>query len=106
MTKASRINNSESCICCARRADGVAVGKPGKLGFYCNDCGPDMAKIALAMHTRQFDDVEKRAAQAVAAAAGGAIEVPITESPAFILWVVEQFAENMRRDMESGAPPF
>jgi hypothetical protein len=106
MTQAARINNSESCLCCSRRADGLAVGHPGKLAWYCNQCGPNMAKIALALHERQFDAVEKRAALAVAEAAGGAIEVPAAEVPAFVLWVIEQFANCMRQDMASGAPPF
>jgi hypothetical protein len=102
----SRVNNSEACICCSRRADGLAVGQPSKLGWYCKDCGPDLAKIALALHARQFDAVEKRAACAIAEAAGGPIDVPAQEAPAFILWVVEQFADRMRKDMASGAPPF
>lgn len=102
----SRINNPESCISCARRADGLAVGTPKKLGWFCNECGPDMAKIALAMHARDFDTVERRAASAVAEAAGGALEVPADEAPQFVRWVVEQFAENMRKQFEAGAPPF
>jgi ribosomal protein L37AE/L43A len=102
----SRINNPESCICCARRADGVAVGRPEKLAWYCLECGPEMAKIALAMHTRAFDALEKSAALAVANDAGGAIEVPDTEAPAFILWVVEQFAQNMRKQIADGGAPF
>ncbi len=101
----SRVNNSESCICCARRADGLAVGKPGKLAWYCHECGADMAKIALALHGRGFDAVEKRAACAIAEAAGP-IDVPADEAPAFILWVIENYAENMRKQFEDGAPPF
>ena len=65
-----------------------------------------MAKIALAMHHRDFDAVEKRAALAVAELAGGAIEVSEAESPSFVLWIIEQFADRMRADMASGAPPF
>ena len=102
----SRVNNPEACICCGRRSDGIAVGKPGKLGWFCNDCGAPMAKSALALHTREFDAIEKRAAEAVATAAGGAIEVPMAEGPAFILWVVENFALSMRKQIESGSPPF
>jgi hypothetical protein len=102
----SRINNPESCICCARRPDGLAVGHPQKLGWYCLECGPDMAKIALAMTTRTFDAVEKRAAERVAHEAGGAIEVPAAEAPAFVLWVVEQFSTSMRKEIEEGGGPF
>lgn len=104
MTK--QICNWDVCICCGRRSDNLAVGTQKKFGAYCFSCGPDMAKIALALHTREFDAVEKRAAHAVADLAGGAIEVPAEEGPAFILWVVENFALDMRRQLESGAPPF
>jgi hypothetical protein len=102
----SRVNNPESCISCSRRADGLAVGTPKKLGWYCMECGPDLAKIALALNTRQFDAVEKRAAEFVATEAGGQIEVPATEAPAFILWVIEQFSNSMRKEIEGGGAPF
>lgn len=103
----ARVNNSEACICCSRRADGVAVGRPGKLGWYCNDCGPDLAKVALAMMHRDLDNVEKRAAVLVAEAAGqGEIVLKPEELPAFVSWVVKEFADTMRKQFENGAPPF
>lgn len=104
MTK--QICNWDVCICCGRRSDNLAVGTQKKFGAYCFECGPDMAKIALALYARDFDAVEKRAAMAVAEAAGGPIEVPAEEAPAFILWVIENYAENMRKQFEAGAPPF
>lgn len=102
----SRVNNPESCICCSRRADGLAVGAPRKLGWYCMECGPEMARIALAMNTRVFDGVEKRAAEFVANEIGGKIEVEATEAPAFVLWVIEQFSNSMRKEIEGGGAPF
>lgn len=84
----------------------MAVGTPRKLGWYCMECGSDMAKIALAMNTRQFDGVEKRAAEFVATEAGGDINVSSTDAPAFVLWVIEQFSNSMRKEIEGGGPPF
>lgn len=104
MTK--KICSWETCICCGRRADGLAVGTATKFGAYCLSCGPDMAKIALAMTTREFDAVEKRAAHKIADEIGSELSVPAVELPAFVLWVIEQFAENMRKDIEQGGSPF
>lgn len=106
MSEKSRLNNPESCICCARRTDGLAVGKPGKLAWYCQDCGPDLARVALAMKQRDFDSLEKLAAEKVADAAGGDVNVPAAELPAFIAWAVKEFADTMRKHLESGEAPF
>jgi len=108
----SRINNSQSCIVCARRADGLAVGFQGrrrhkdqKLGWYCTECGPSSARSALSM--KNMDDVEQRACLKVAEEAGGDLVIPAAELPAFIAWCVKEFAENMRRDIEEeGGAPF
>jgi len=101
------VNNPEACICCGRRADGIAVGRPGKLGWYCHECGPELARIALHMLTRDWDAIEKRAAEGIAAQIGGDLEtVPATELPAFVLWVVAQFSESMRKQIETGEAPF
>ena len=105
----SRLNNPESCICCARRADGLAVGKPGKLGWYCEQCTPELARIALDMalqRPKELDSLEKLAAEKVAEQIGGDATIPAAELPAFVAWTVKEFAEVMRKNMESGAAPF
>jgi hypothetical protein len=102
-----RINNPEACICCGRRADGLAVGRPGKLAWYCLECGPDLARIAMNMMTRDWDAIEKRAAEGIAQEIGGDLEgVPAAELPGFVLWVIEKFSESMRKQVETGQPPF
>lgn len=102
-----RINNPESCICCGRRADGLAVGKPNHLGWYCYECGPDLAKEAVAMKKREFDIIEQRAIKSVAAMIG---TEPITldpkEAPDFMKWLIEEFSQAMRREIEGGSAPF
>lgn len=103
----TRVNNPESCIACARRANGLAVGNPKKLGWYCADCGPDIARTALQMQTRNLDSLEQRTCLKVAEQAGAE---PLTltpqELPAFIAWAVKSFADTMRKDLEEGGAPF
>lgn len=103
----SRVNNSQSCIVCARRADGLAVGwwtkKRNHLGWYCTECGPSNARSALSM--KNMDDVEQRACLKIAEGLGDLV-IPAAELPAFIAWCVKMFAENMRRDIEEGGAPF
>lgn len=103
-----RINNPESCICCSRRADGVAVGKPGKLGWYCLECGPDMAKIAVEMNERMFDGVELRAIESVVNDAAGSEPVTIApdEMHELVKWIIRAYAERMRNLIENGGAPF
>jgi hypothetical protein len=103
----NRLNNPESCICCARRANGLAVGRPDKLGWFCKDCNVDLAKKALHMKNRDFDTLEKLAAEQVASQAGdGDITLTPQEMPDFIVWAVKSFADTMRQHVEDGKAPF
>lgn len=111
---ASRINNPHSCIVCARRADGTAVGKPpsqnfnGRLGWYCSDCGPYLAKEVLLMADKpSFDVYEKRACETVAALCGmDEFTMTKAELPEFIRWAVTEFGNAIRAEIEAGSPPF
>ena len=58
------------------------------------------------MENRNLDAVEQRACLKVAEEAGGDIQVPAAELPAFIAWAVKQFADTMRKDLEEGGAPF
>jgi hypothetical protein len=59
------------------------------------------------MLTRDWDAIEKRAADDIASEIGGDLEgVPASELPAFVLWVVERYSENMRKQIEGGGAPF
>lgn len=103
-----RINNSHLCISCSRRADGLAVGRPGHLGWFCNTCGPDLAQIALAMaKTPEFDIVEQRAANKVAELSGlSEFTLTASELPDFIKWAVTEFGEAVRKELEGKDVPF
>lgn len=104
----TRLNNPDSCICCTRRTDGLAVGRPGRLAWFCSDCGPDLARIALQMQNRNLDAVEQRACLKVAEEASSTEPLTISpaELPAFIAWAVKSFADTMRKDLEQGGAPF
>lgn len=102
-----RLNNPELCICCSRRSDGLAVGKPGRLAWFCSECGPDLAKIALAMiERRKFDAIEERAAKAVGELCGTSITLPQEEIAQFVQWAVTEFGRELTKELESGGPPF
>jgi len=104
----SRINNPEVCIVCARRADGLAVGHPRRLGWFCNECGPVLAKKALHMtEHRKFDPFEERAAASVAALVGtSTITLSQEELAEFITWAVKEFGEALAKEIDAGWPPF
>ena len=107
MTVHRRLNNPESCIICARRADGIAVGRPDNLGWFCEECGLDRAKEAIKMPAKQFDIFEKRACEQVAELCGtSTVTLSAQELPDFIQWAVENFAEQIRAQVQSGKPPF
>lgn len=107
-SKMSRINNSESCLVCGRRSDGMAVGEPGspwsppRLGWYCNECGPVTAWKVVFMDPRKLDTIEKRVAIKLAediCHAGEPFEIPAEEMPQFISWLIQEFAEAMRKEV-------
>lgn len=104
----NRINNPHVCISCGRRSDGLAVGRPGRLGWYCLECNVDLARIALEMAgSKNLDAVEQRACLKVAEGCGDdAVTLSPQELPAFIAFVVKSFADTMRKDMEEGGAPF
>lgn len=102
-----RINNPESCVCCARRSNGLAVGRPGQLGWCCEDCSTETAKKALNMDSRSFDTLEKLVAERVAKdAADGPVTLTPEEMPEFVQWVVTHFADTIRKHVEQGGSPF
>ena len=103
-----RINNPESCICCARRSDGLAVGRPNQLGWYCNECGPDLAKIALKMAAKRELDIYERRACAQVAELCGTSEITLNkdELADFIAWAVTEFGTEIRKQIDGNEAPF
>lgn len=103
-----RINNYNSCIVCGRLPDGLAVGSPSRLGWYCADCGPETARKAMDMvGSKAFDKWERDAIDAVAKLCGDAdITMKSNEFRDFIAWAVENFGIEMRRIIDSGDAPF
>lgn len=105
MSTSSRFNDHFLCVVCRCRADGLAVGKPEKLAWYCKDCGPRRARRALM--TKKFDVFEERACCAVAEFMGTSeITLRKDEMADFVRWVVEEFGNALRKDLESDNPPF
>jgi len=97
----SRINNDEACVVCARRSDGVAVGQPGRLGWYCFECGPVNAWKVVYMDPRDLDTVEQRACLKVAEIlchGNEPLEISAAEVPAFLAYVIKEFARAMREE--------
>lgn len=110
--KHARLNNPESCIACARRSDGFAIGYPkrgkvpSRLGWYCNECGPVTAWKAFYMVPENMDREEQATCLAIAndlCPEGTPLEVPANELPAFLAWVVKEFA-NVMRERLHGQP--
>ena len=104
---AALLNNEWACGICRRRADGVAVGRPGRLLWRCDECGVERAKEVFHMPTKEFDVFEKRALQKVRdQLVEGDLVVPDGEVMTFLEWLVNDFAEAIRKEIDSGKPPF
>ncbi|MFG1340387.1 hypothetical protein [Xanthobacter autotrophicus] len=100
------INNEWVCIVCRRQADSIAVGRPGRLGWLCEECGPERAKDAYMMQ-REFYKYERRALEKVRAELmEGDLVVPDTELINFLEWLINTFGEKIREELDSGKPPF
>lgn len=106
MTFLNRLNNHHVCFMCGRRADGMAVGNPDRLGWYCNECGLERAKEAIRM-PKDMDVFEQRALQKVAASLpADQFNFPASELPQFIKWVIDDFGEAIRKEVDGGKAPF
>jgi hypothetical protein len=109
----SRINNPQSCFVCARHSSGMAAGIPplrwpgGRLGWYCGECGPALARKALTMKRTEMDSLEIQTCVLVAAECGeDNLVIKRDELPAFVSWCVQRFSEVMRQSVEDGEAPF
>jgi hypothetical protein len=108
-------NNPHVCLC-SRRADGFAVGKPGNLLWYCDECGPAIAKMVLKMTDKAFDAYEQRAVTAASEAGGEYLDgagkgdafdrVTPEEWSEMTVRIIRTFADTIRREVESGVAPF
>jgi ribosomal protein L37AE/L43A len=100
---------SESCIVCARRAGASAIGQLPRVGWYCDQCGIQIAEYAYAMTNKDFDTVEQAACKAVAAILNSTddqqLTIPRDEVPLFVSWVVDEFAKQMREYVRTGEVP-
>jgi hypothetical protein len=105
---AARINHYSVCIVCARRSDGLAAGKPGRLGWYCYRCGPELAREVLEMlKSKDLDPVEQRACETVAALCGvSEITLSAAELADFVAWAVKEFGDALRKEIEDAALPY
>lgn len=94
------------CFICHRRSDGLAVGSPTKLKWFCADCGIPLALEASKM-AKELDVFEQRACEQVAELCGTSqITLNKDELPAFVQWAVKEFGEAVRKEIEGGKPPF
>lgn len=103
-----RINDYNSCVVCGRLPDGLGVGDPKRIGWYCENCGPETARKATDMAgSKTFKKLEQAAIKSVAALCGdGEIRMKPDEFEQFVAWAVENFGVEMRRIIGSGEPPF
>lgn len=100
------IDNEWVCIVCRRQADSMAVGRPGRLGWFCEECGSERAKDAYTMQ-REFYVYEKRALEAVRKELmEGDLIVPDGELITFLEWLVNTFGDKIREELDRGKPPF
>jgi hypothetical protein len=106
MNNRSRLNNPDICFMCGCRSDNVAVGRPGQLGWFCLTCGIDRGLEAIKM-PKQLDIIEQRALKRVADnLPKDQFNFPPEELPLFVKWVIADFGDAIRAEIESGKAPF
>ena len=88
-----RLNNSESCYVCARRACGLAVGNAHRRAWYCEMCTIELAVEAINMN---LDPIEKQTIVNIAEKAGKEVTLTGEDVNAFIEWVIQEYSNGMR----------
>lgn len=107
----SRINDDIACVVCARMAKPFAVGMKHRLGWYCESCGPTLARSIMALTLTDLNAVEQAACKRVADTLindsnDDPVAIPRHEMPLFVHWVIEEFSKEMRTMIQDGEIPF
>lgn len=100
------LNNSWACGICHRQSCSGAVGRPNRLLWLCEDCGISRGLEVLGM-SQEFGVFEKRAlARVREQLPEGDFVVPDAELIEFLEWLINTFGEEIRKEIDSGKPPF
>lgn len=105
-SKVRVLNNDQVCSVCRRRAHGLAVGKRDRAAWFCEPCGPSLARTILHMPQDQFDGIERDAIDAILEQLPETITVPDAERAMFIGWIIDTFGTEIRKAAENGSAPF
>jgi hypothetical protein len=101
------LNNHHICIVCRTRADGIGVGRPGRIGWCCHACGPQRAMEVYRLSPKALDEFEKLAiAKVIEKLDADPLTVPRDDLPAFLAWLIEEFGIAVREEIDSGRAPF
>ncbi len=100
------LNFQPVCFICKRRSSGFAVGHNHKaLGWFCEACGPKLAKRCFDMKTPIFDRYEEKALETAGERGGAYLDTikktdlaDLTEGQwkTFLERVINGFGEGMR----------
>jgi ribosomal protein L37AE/L43A len=103
----SLLNNEHVCGVCRRRAHGLAAGRPGKALWFCDPCGPAIAReIVMTFDQQRLDAIEAEALNRVLDQLPDAIEVAPAERHEFVTWLIREFGTQIRKAARDGHAPF
>jgi hypothetical protein len=100
------LNNEHVCGVCRRRAAGLAVGRPGKTVWYCDECGPQAARELLDVSHDRLDAIEQAAIAMTLAELPDRIVIEPEERLTFGAWWLRTMAQNLRKAARDGYAPF
>ena len=101
------VNTPYVCIVCRSHDDGLGVGSPNRVSWYCKRCGPHRARIVHDMDKPTLDAYERRALESVRAQLqDGDLDVPASEILPFLEWLITTYGEEIRKDIDNGGAPF
>lgn len=100
------LNKFGTCVVCRAQSQGLAVGEPGRLGWYCEECGPERAERIVKMKEGALNKLEQDAVMRLLEDLPETITVPAGERVLFIEWIIAEFGKNVRRELDANTPPF
>lgn len=100
------LNDEHVCGVCRRRAHGLAVGKPGRALWFCDACGPSLARTIMNASPQSFDAIERDALDRVLEQLPDTIEVAPEDRHEFVTWIIREFGAGMRKAAADGHAPF
>lgn len=101
------LNRFGVCVVCRAQSIAIAAGEyPGRLAWFCETCGGELAERILHMKDNKLNKLETDAVMKLLEQFPDRIVIEPEQRVEFIEWIIAEFGNNIRRELDANTPPF